>query len=125
MATCRICGLTYDQSSASDRGLHKAEHNILAKGVLPLRIREFLKSFGWAVAHADGGLERLQGRHDPEVGKLAVAFSWWSRARGQGVPEKDFDRYMTAHLEFADAMVTGENLAAAGQAIKEWERYAG
>lgn len=32
---------------------------------------------------------------------------------------------MTAHLEFADAMVTGENLAAAGQAIKEWERYAG
>lgn len=125
MATCRICGLTYDQSSASDRGLHRAEHNKLAKGVQPLRIREFLKSFGWAVAHADGGLERLQGQHDPEVGKLAVAFSWWSRARGQGVPEKDFDRYMTAHLAFVDAMVTGENLAAAGQAIKEWERYAG
>jgi len=125
MATCRICGLTYDQSSASDRGLHKAEHNKLAKGVMPLRIREFLKSFGWAVAHDDGGLDRLQGRHDPDVGKLAVVFSWWSRARGQGVPEKDFDRYMTAHLAFADAMVTGENLAAAGQAIKEWERYAG
>ncbi|WP_213664128.1 hypothetical protein [Stutzerimonas stutzeri] len=117
--------MTYDQSSASDRGLHKAEHNKLAKGVLPLRIREFLKSFGWAVAHDDGGLERLQGRNDPDVGKLAVAFSWWSRARGQGVPESDFDRYMTAHLAFADAMVTGENLAEAGQAIKEWERYAG
>lgn len=125
MATCRICGMTYDQSSASDRGLHTAEHNKLAKGVLPLRIREFLKGFGWAVAHADGGIERLEDRHDPELGKLAVAYSWWSRARGQGAPEKDFTRFMSAHLAFADAMVSRENLEAAGRAIKEWERYAG
>ena len=125
MPTCRICGLTYDQSSASDRGLHKTEHNKLAKGVLPKPTREFMKSFGWAVAHADGGLERLKDQHDPEIGKLAVAFSWWSRALSQGAAVKDFDRYMKAHLDYVDALVTGENMDAAVYAIKEWERYAG
>lgn len=125
MTTCRICGLTYAPESPDDRKLHRAEHKQLAKGALPLSIREFLKSFGWAVAHQDGGLQRLSDRFDPETGRLAVAFSWWSRARKQGAPEKDFDRYMDAHLAFAEALVTGERVAEAGQAIKEWEKYAG
>lgn len=125
MTTCRICGLTYAPDSPDDRKLHTAEHKKLAKGLLPMSIREFLKSFGWAIAHQDGGLQRLNDRFDPEVGKLAVAFSWWSRARTRGASEKDFDRFMVAHLAYAEALVTGEKFAEAGNAIKEWEKYAG
>lgn len=125
MATCRICGLTYAPEFDEDRKLHKAEHKRLAKGQLPLSIREFMKAFGWAIAHQDGGLERLRDRFDPETGNLAVVFSWWNRAKGQGVPDKDFDRFMVAHLAYAEALVTGEKVAETGKAIKEWERYAG
>lgn len=70
-------------------------------------------------------MQRLNDHFDPEAGKLAVAFSWWSRARTRGAPEKDFDRFMLAHLAYAEALVTGEKFAEAGNAIKEWGKYAG
>ncbi|HEX2094985.1 MAG TPA: hypothetical protein VHG28_21475 [Longimicrobiaceae bacterium] len=94
---------------------------------MPLNVRDFMKAFGWAVAHNDGGLDRLKGVHDPELGKLVVAYAWWSRARSNGAPEKDFDAYMEAHLEFADALVSEDRalIAAAEKEIKRWERYAG
>ncbi|CAI8904560.1 hypothetical protein EMIT0357P_30528 [Pseudomonas marginalis] len=67
----------------------------------------------------------MKSQHDPELGKLVVAFSWWSRALSNGVPEKDFDRYMEAHLAFADSLVSGVGEKAARVAIKKWEQYAG
>lgn len=41
------------------------------------------------------------------------------------VPEKDFDRYMDAHLAFADSLVSGVDQVEARAAIQKWERYAG
>ncbi|EPH7217905.1 hypothetical protein ACS3L2_000581 [Serratia marcescens] len=125
MTTCDICGMNYVKEDADDRKIHADEHKKLAKGVLPYKVREFIKAFGFAVAHNDGGLTRLQGSYDPEIGKLVVAFSWWNRALSQGIPVKDFDAYMKAHLQFADSLVSGEGEKEARAAIKKWERYAG
>lgn len=125
MATCNICGLTYAEDDADDRKVHAERHKELAKGVLPYKVREFMKAFGFAVAHNDGGLQRLQDNYDPELGKLVVVFSWWSRALSQGVPKKDFDAYMKAHLQFAESLVSKVGEQEARVAIKKWERFAG
>ncbi|WP_223554391.1 C2H2-type zinc finger protein [Pseudomonas sp. BF-R-01] len=124
-STCRICGLLYVPSLEEDRKAHAAIHKKYARGSQPQKVRDFSKAFGWAVAFNDGGLERMNGEHDPELGKLVVAFSWWSRALANGVPEKDFDRYMDAHLAFADSLVSGVGVAAARTTIQKWERFAG
>ena len=68
-------------------------------------MREFLKAFGWAVAHKDGGLDRLKGEHESELEKVAVALAWWARARQNRVDESEFDEYTSAHLDFIDARV--------------------
>ena len=131
MPTCRVCNLTYSSDDPHDRQLHRNEHKKLARGALPLHVREFLKAFGWAVAYNDGGLDRdrisLQEPRtlDPEIGKLAAAFSQWSRAVLNGAPERDFDDFMTAHLKFIDDEISGANLTQARQAKERWERYAG
>ena len=127
---CRICGAMYDLSYEDDIKAHKALHKKLASGVQPRKVREFSKAFGWAVACNDGGLERLQGEYDDsdsEIGKLAVAFSWWNRALDYGVPVKDFDSYMDAHLKFIDVLASenSDGEANARLAIKKWERFAG
>ncbi len=124
-STCRICGLLYVPTLKEDRKIHAAMHKRYARGSQPRKVREFSKSFGWAVAFNDGGLDRIKGDYDPELGKLVVAFSWWSRALENGVPESDFDHYMDAHLAFADSLVSGVGRAEAGAAIKKWERFAG
>lgn len=126
-ATCRICGVLFVPSDPNDRAIHKKAHLDLARGGMPQMVRDFSKAFGWAVAHNDGGLDRLKGRYDPELGKLVVAFSWWSRARSNGASEKDFDVFMSAHLRFADALVANDQKQVddAARAIKPWERYAG
>ncbi|WP_408878458.1 hypothetical protein [Hafnia paralvei] len=84
-----------------------------------------MKAYGFAVAHNDGGVDRLKEQYDPELGKLVVAFSWWARALSLGVPKKDFDAYMKAHLQFADSLVTGVGESEARIAIQKWGRYAG
>ncbi|MEN4815917.1 C2H2-type zinc finger protein [Pantoea agglomerans] len=124
MTTCNICGMTYAEDDADDRKTHADRHKKLAKGILPHHIREFMKQAGYAVAHNDGGLDRMKGT-DPELGKLAVAFSWWNRALAYGAPTKDFDAYMKAHLQFADSLVTGNGEQESRRAIKKWEQYAG
>jgi len=116
--------MTYAEEFPEDRKLHAAAHKKLAKGILPKHIREFMKQAGYAVAHNDGGLDRMKGT-DAELGKLAVAFSWWHRALDYGASTKDFDAYMKAHLQFADSLVTGTGEQEARRAIKKWEQYAG
>jgi len=127
---CRVCGLMYDPSDEGDIKNHKTIHKKLASGVQPRKVREFSKAFGWAVACNDGGLDRLKSDYinsDPEIGKLAIAFSWWSRALDYGVPVKDFDSYMDAHLKFIDALASknGDKERNARLGIKKWERFAG
>jgi hypothetical protein len=117
--------LTYAQDDAGDRRIHRKRHEEMAKGSMPQQVRDFSKAFGWAVAHNDGGLESLKNIYKPELGKLVVAYSWWSRARTNGAEERDFDAFMNAHLAFSDALVTGEGIEEASSAIKKWERFAG
>ena len=124
MTTCRICGLTYVPSEPDDQKIHAEEHKNLASGVQPRKVRDFYKAFGWAIAHNDGGLERLKNE-DPELGKLLVVYSWWNRALQNGIPTKDFDAYMHAHLAYADALVSCQGQVEALAAIRKWERYAG
>ncbi|MGR7102672.1 hypothetical protein [Klebsiella aerogenes] len=125
MAACNICGVHYDEDDAGDRKLHADEHKRLARGELPYHVREFMKAFGYAIAHNDGGLTRLQNRYDPELGKLVVALSWWSRALRNGAPVKDFDAYMKAHLAFAESLVSNKGETEARAGIAKWGRYAG
>lgn len=126
-AECRVCGLHFVPSELEDRTVHRETHADLARGGMPQKIRDFSKAFGWAVAHNDGGLERLKDRYDPELGKVVVAYSWWSRARSNGAQESDFDDFMTAHLNYVDALVANnaDQITASAKAIKPWERFAG
>lgn len=125
-AECRICGLNFVPDSEEDRERHEHEHRRLIWGGLPEEVREFLKAFGWAVAHNDGGIDRLKSKWSPEIGKRAVVLAWWARAVSYGIPENDFDRFMAAQFAFVDAMVSGDELhiKKAAEAIKPWEKYA-
>jgi hypothetical protein len=124
MSGCIICGSSYADDDADDRKIHADRHKRLAKGILPKHVREFIKQAGYAVAHNDGGLDRMK-HSDAELGKLTVAYSWWHRALDYGAPAKDFDAYMKAHLQFAESLVTGVGEKEARIAIHKWGKYAG
>jgi len=126
-AECRICGLNFSPESEDDQKRHDHDHRQIIRGGWPLHIREFLKAFGWAVAHNDGGIERQKDLWDQETGKRAVIFAWWTRAISHGVPENDFEPFMAAHFAFVDAMVSHDEqqIEEARKAIKRWEKYAG
>ncbi|WKA64173.1 hypothetical protein [Pectobacterium aroidearum] len=74
-------------------------------------VREFSKSFGWAIAYNNGGIERIENDFDPDLGKLVGVCSWWSRVLENGVSQQNFDAYMSAHLTFADSLVSGNGVA--------------
>jgi len=124
---CRICGLTFVPESKEDQETHEHEHRVLICGGLPLKVREFLRSFGWAVAHNDGGIERQIGQSEQEIGKRAVVFGYWGRALANGIPENDFNKFMAAHFAFVDAHILRDErlVEIASKAIKPWEKYAG
>lgn len=124
---CRICRGSFVDAIPEDHAAHRDEHKMLAKGGMPRVVREFLKTFGWAVAHDDGGISRAKENVDAETGKLAVAYSWWIRAHLSGCAVSEFDAFMKAHMTFIDSMVGNDNdaVALAAKAIKSWERFAG
>ena len=102
----------------------------LSVRALPIGVREFIKTFGWAVAFNDGGIERLKERlneEDRETAKRTVVFAYWTRALSYGVPENDFEQFMEAYFAFVDAKVAGDEteMETAMAAIKRWEKYAG
>ncbi|MCY0853094.1 hypothetical protein OMK73_04010 [Cupriavidus sp. D39] len=126
LVECRVCRMNFVTSVPEDVRAHRAEHNELAKGGLPKVVREMLKGFGWAVAHNDGGLQRLRD-YEPEDGKLSVAYGWWSRAVLAGVAITEFDDYMAAHLRLIDSIVDNTDAPGTPQrrAVERWEGYAG
>ena len=64
---------------------------------------------------------------DTDTGKRAVIYSWWSRARANGIDVELFDKFMEANLAFVDARVSHDEKAIENTslAIKPFERYAG
>ena len=105
-AECLICGLNFVPDSPEDQERHAHEHRVLVCGALPIGVREFIKTFGWAVAFNDGGIERLKERlneEDRETAKRTVVFAYWTRALSYGVPENDFEQFMEAYFAFVDA----------------------
>jgi len=56
---------------------------------------------------------------------IGLSYKWFEKMGKNSVPEKDFDRYMDAHLAFADSLVSGVDQIEARAAIQKWERYAG
>lgn len=123
--TCKLCEFTYVKGLEGDEKKHLEKHKRVAKGALPKGVREFVKSYGYAVAHNDGGIERLKDRYDAETGKLAIAFSWWHRALLNGVRVSDFDAYMNAHLKLVDSLVSHshEDEVRARALIAKWAKY--
>jgi hypothetical protein len=122
---CRICELHFVPLEPGSCKLHKENHKKLALGGLPPGVLEFLKAFGWAVTRNNGGIDRLKKAHNGEVGKLAVAYSWWTRARMNGIDESEFDAYMAAHLHVIDSMVEDNagKIDEARNQIKQWARF--
>jgi hypothetical protein len=123
---CRICGLNYVPDSPNDQRIHSDEHLKLVRGALPKDVREFLKDFGWAIAHDDRAIKNHKVKWSQEIGKKAVVFSWWTRARSNGIADDQFDDYMNAHLAYVDAIVARDDqqIAMAKALITPWEQYA-
>ena len=96
-------------------------------GGVPYEIREFLKSFGWAVARGETDANVPPGKWTPEIGKRAVVFAWWTRAVSNGIPENDFEPYMAAQFAFVDATVSGDEIAikSADHLLERWQKYGG
>ena len=124
---CRICGLNFLPELAEDNERHQHEHRKIICGSVPYEIREFLKSFGWAVAHGEADANVPSGKWTPEIGKRAVVFAWWTRAVSNGIPENDFEPYMAAQFAFVDATVSGDEIAIAkaDHLLERWQKYGG
>ena len=124
---CRICELHFVPAEPNSFKMHKENHKKLARGGLPRGVREFLNTLGWAVTRNGGGIDRLKEAQNGEIGKLAVAYSRWTRARMNGIDESEFDEYMSAQLYLIDSMVEGNagKIDQAFNQIKRWERFAG
>ena len=129
---CRICGYEFVAGLAEDEERHKQRHEQLKKGALPVDVREFMKDFGWAIAFNDGRVDE-EGRFCPnrrwnsETGKRVVAFALWARARDNGIPESEFEEYMTAQLLHIDALASNDEIAIefAELGVKSWDEYGG
>ncbi len=104
---CRICGTMVlikpnIEGELHDIKNHARIHREMIKGVLPYGMRELVKNVGWGV---------LYGAEEPsyfneikkEDAKRLIAFSWWSRARQNGIDDKDFEDFMLDHIEYLDA----------------------
>jgi hypothetical protein len=133
---CRICELSYVVGSIKDAKIHHAEHEAILKGSLPKEIRELLKMMGWKLARNNDELMCMQEQSlgeeeillkNPEIGKRAIVFSKWCRARDNGLSDLDFETYMYDHFAFVEAVLEKDSKKAIliSKAIARWEQYNG
>jgi len=121
---CRICGLNYLTGSPDDSVQHREAHQQILRGGLPLGVRELLKSAGYElIAGNTVGQQQANG----ELGKLAVVFGWWTRARANGIPDSELNDFFAAHLALLDARQDDDEneIEDAHKTMKRWEKYAG
>ena len=121
---CRICGLNFLTGSPDDSEEHRQMHTEILRGGLPIKIRELLKSAGYATL---GGQSLGIHSFGSEDGKLAVVFGWWSRARANGIADSELNDFFAAHLSFLDGRENQdeEEIEEARKTMKRWENYAG
>ena len=121
---CRICGLNFITGSPDDSQQHRDMHAEILRGGLPLRIRELIKSAGYATL---AGQPLGMHTFDSEEGKLAGVFGWWTRARANGIPDSELNDFFAAHLSFLDGRESQdeEEIEEASTTMKRWGKYAG
>lgn len=126
---CRICGLRFDSELPTNQRIHREEHQRLIRGGLPLRVRELMMDYGKSVALRCRGLERLKSEWSDKVeaGKLAMVFSHWAHARGNGIPDDQFDSFTAAHLAWIDAQCGQDERATidAEASLTQWSQFLG
>jgi hypothetical protein len=121
---CRICGLNFVTGIPDDSEQHREAHAEILRGGLPLKMRELLKPAGYATL---GGQALGMIKFEPEEGKRAVVFGWWTRARSNGIPDSELNDFFAAHMTLLDGMQTQdeEEIEEAHKRMKRWEKYAG
>jgi hypothetical protein len=100
---CRVCGaLSLSKPDISDIKNHSIIHKTMRNGVLPYEMREVLKKVGWsALYNKDKPITISQLNSDDA--KRLIAFSWWARAKQNGINEKMFDDFMLDQFDYLDA----------------------
>jgi hypothetical protein len=100
---CRVCGtLSLSKPDISDIKNHSAIHKTMRNGVLPYGMREVLKEIGWSALY-DKDKPVTVSELTPDEAKRLIAFSWWARAKQNGINDKFFDDFMLDQFEYLDA----------------------
>jgi len=121
---CRICGLNFVTGIPDDSEQHREAHAEILRGGLPLKMRELLKSAGYATL-AGQALGAI--KFDIEEGKQAVVYGWWTRARSNGIPDSELNDFFAAHLSLLDGRQNQDEaeIEEASKRMQRWEKYAG
>ncbi|KGH16362.1 type II toxin-antitoxin system HicB family antitoxin [Comamonas thiooxydans] len=123
LATCRITGGMYCPELPEDRAHIKEARERFAGGALPYRLREYIKQEGWNAAYGANAGTATPREMDPELGKQAVAFSWWSRAVENGATKEEFVPYMSDIFAYLDAEVSGDISEEIQKRRDRWGKY--
>ena len=83
---CRVCGFPYVPDELEEVKLHAKRHKAILNGGLPLEVRNFLNTWGWAALYGNSLQNTIftSSYRESEQGKQAVVFAWWCRARANG-----------------------------------------
>lgn len=100
---CRVCGtLSLSKPDIDDIKGHSLIHKTMRNGVLPYGMREVLKEIGWSVLYNKDKPNTVSELR-PDDAKRLIAFSWWARAKQNGINDKFFDDFMLDQFEYLDA----------------------
>ena len=122
---CRVCGaLSLSKPDISDIKSHSIIHKTMRNGVLPYGMREVLKEVGWsALYNKDEPITVSELR--PDEAKRLIAFSWWARAKQNGINDKFFDDFMLDQFEYLDARFdnNGDIKKISKRNNERWEKF--
>lgn len=100
---CRVCGLTYlSKPDKSDIKEHSKNHRSIMQGVFPYSIRELLKGIAHSMLANKGEKIEISSSYDKEDIKRFVAYSWWFRAKQQGIKSIHFEDFLIDCMEYLD-----------------------
>lgn len=97
---CRITGQSYSRT-ADEQRRHLKALELVARGGLPYAVREAIKDAGWALVKSVKTTDA-----SIEVGKAMICFSYWARARQNGIADERFEEFMQDHFAFVDSQAS-------------------